>query len=218
MGCSENRKPETICSQKSAKQISRFPARKNSSIQLKNSDGEGTRSDGKSRTAKWSSTSVHRECRLHGRTSNGHATRAGNLHELAATSWARSSGSGARRGEPSAETCKCARCQLVSESVRRTCLPAPCGRRGARFCARGPPGQILARFRLGSCVRLERDGEGVPIFPAGYVTDLVARRHVWEKLILMDGVTRAVEQGKLCNPRSCWRIQGAWRFPPSSSL
>jgi hypothetical protein len=55
-------------------------------------------------------------------------------------------------------------------------------------------------------IRLEVDGEGVPIWPDGHVTDLVARRHVWEKLILMDGVTRACVQGKLGYPRSCWRI------------
>ncbi len=70
-----------------------------------------------------------------------------------------------------------------------------------------PAWLVQARTRwLPEYIRLERDGEGVPIFPAGHVTDLEARRHIWEKLILMDGVTRAVVQGKLGYPRSCWRI------------
>ena len=45
------------------------------------------------------------------------------------------------------------------------------------------------------------------IFPDDHrdVTDLVARWHVWERLTQMDSVTRAV-QGKLCYPRTCWRI------------
>ena len=76
-------------------------------------------------------------------------------------------------------------------------------RSGAAQPAR--PRQSRSRW-LPEYIRLERGGEGVPIFPSGHVTDLVARRHVWERLILMDGVTRAVVQGKLCYPRSCWRI------------
>jgi hypothetical protein len=80
----------------------------------------------------------------------------------------------------------------------------------------GPAGQVRGthpawlnrkktRF-LPEYIRLEVDGEGVLIWPDGHVTDLVARRHVWEKLILTDGVTRACVQGKLGYPRSCWRI------------
>jgi hypothetical protein len=45
---------EAFCSQKSVKPIAIFPARKISSIHLKNRNGEGAHSDGKSRTAKWS--------------------------------------------------------------------------------------------------------------------------------------------------------------------
>ena len=37
-------------------------------------------------------------------------------------------------------------------------------------------------------IRLEADGDGVPIWPDGHVTDLVARRHAWKKLILMVGL------------------------------
>ncbi len=124
---------------------------------LKNSDGEGTRSDGKS--AKWSSTSVQRECRLHGR--NGHATRVGSQGGKPALAACRCQchvvgprcsfrvRPGARRGEPSAGTCKSPRRQLFSESVPRTCRSDPRGRRGARrSCARGPPGQILLASEL----------------------------------------------------------------------
>ena len=81
---------------------------------------------------------------------------------------------------------------------------APAGAGHAAGLARAEPYALspgVCAPRLG-----ERDGEGVPIFPAGHVTDLVARQHVWERLILMDGVTLAIMQGKLCYPRACWRI------------
>ena len=55
-------------------------------------------------------------------------------------------------------------------------------------------------------VRLELDELGMPICPRLRVTALVERRHVWERLIKMDGVTRAIVMGKLCYPRTCWRI------------
>ena len=74
---------------------------------------------------------------------------------------------------------------------------------------RGPLPTWLVQSRtrwLPDYVRLARDSGGMPIYPAGHVTDLVERRHVWERLILMDGVTRAIVSGKLCYPRTCWRI------------
>ncbi len=64
----------------------------------------------------------------------------------------------------------------------------------ARQCTRpifGPAGRVRGalpawlkhektRF-LPEYIRLEVDGEGVPIWLDGHVTDLVARRHVWEE-------------------------------------
>ena len=55
-------------------------------------------------------------------------------------------------------------------------------------------------------VRMELDEFGIPICPAVHVTSLVERRHVWVELIKMDAVTRAIVMGKLCYPRTCWRI------------
>jgi hypothetical protein len=55
-------------------------------------------------------------------------------------------------------------------------------------------------------VRLELDAFCTPIRPAVRVTALFERRHVWERLIQMDGVTRAIVQGKLCYPLVCWSI------------
>ena len=74
---------------------------------------------------------------------------------------------------------------------------------------RGPLPAWLVQKRtrwLPEYVRLARDAGGMPIYPALTVTSLVERRHVWERLILMDGVTRAIVSGKLCYPRTCWRI------------
>jgi hypothetical protein len=55
-------------------------------------------------------------------------------------------------------------------------------------------------------VRLALDNGGTPIYPTLTVTTLVERRHVWERLIVMECVTRAIVSGKLCYPRTCWRI------------
>ncbi len=35
------------------------------------------------------------------------------------------------------------------------------------------------------------------------VTALVERRHVWDRLVRMDGTTLAMVHGKLCYPRVC---------------
>ena len=55
-------------------------------------------------------------------------------------------------------------------------------------------------------VRMELDEFGIPVCPAVHVTSLVERRHVWQALIKMDSVTRAIVMGLLCYPRTCWRI------------
>ena len=55
-------------------------------------------------------------------------------------------------------------------------------------------------------VRIELDAFGIPVLPTHLVTSLVERRDVWQRLIKMDGVTRAIVMGKLCYPRTCWRI------------
>ena len=70
-----------------------------------------------------------------------------------------------------------------------------------------PPWLRQSRSRwLPPFIRLELDAFGIPICPTHRVTALVERRHVWSRLINMDGVTRAVVMGKLCYPRTCWRI------------
>jgi hypothetical protein len=55
-------------------------------------------------------------------------------------------------------------------------------------------------------IRLLSDEHGVPIYPKLRVTALVERRHVWERLIKMDGFTRATVMGKLCFPRFDWHL------------
>jgi hypothetical protein len=63
-----------------------------------------------------------------------------------------------------------------------------------------------SRF-LPDYVRLELDAFSIPILPAhsdgDSVTSLLERRHVWQRFILMDGVTRAIVMGKLSYPRTC---------------
>jgi hypothetical protein len=55
-------------------------------------------------------------------------------------------------------------------------------------------------------IRLPVDAFGNPILPRLDVAALVDRRHVWDKLVCMDGVTRAIVFGKLCYPWTAWRI------------
>ena len=55
-------------------------------------------------------------------------------------------------------------------------------------------------------IRTELDALGIPVLPAHHVTSLVERRHVWQRHIKMDSVTRAIVMGQLCYPRTCWRI------------
>ena len=47
-------------------------------------------------------------------------------------------------------------------------------------------------------IRLPQDAFGNPILPKHRVTSLVERRHVWDRLVRMDGTTRALVHGKLC--------------------
>ena len=76
--------------------------------------------------------------------------------------------------------------------------------------SRGPtPSWLQQRSKsrfLPEYIRLAVDEFGIPLVPKHRVTAVVEKRHVWEQLIRMDGVTRAVIQGKLCYPRTCWRI------------
>ncbi len=67
-------------------------------------------------------------------------------------------------------------------------------------------------------VRLARDDGGMPIYPTLTVTALVEQRHVWERMIVMDGVTRAIVSGKLCYPRTCWRITPSYHPCPTLCL
>ena len=74
---------------------------------------------------------------------------------------------------------------------------------------RGPVPAWLVQRRsrwLPEFVRMEVDAFGIPLIPRHRVTSLVERRHLWERLIKMDGITRAVVMGKLCYPRTCWLI------------
>lgn len=90
--------------------------------------------------------------------------------------------------------------------------------RTLRVSVPGPPagpGQARAggtrrtRF-LPAYVRLPRDSEGNLILPQFLVTSIVERRHVWERLIQMDGVTRALVHGKLTYPRVTGRVTASW--------
>ena len=55
-------------------------------------------------------------------------------------------------------------------------------------------------------IRIELDAFGIPVLPAHHVTSLIERRDVWQRLIKMDSITRAIVMGKLSYPRTCWRI------------
>ena len=80
---------------------------------------------------------------------------------------------------------------------------------GSAADSRGPvPAWLVpsdSRF-LPDYVRLELDAFGIPILPSHHVTSLLERRHLWQRLIPMDGVARAIVMGKLSYPRTCWRI------------
>ena len=74
---------------------------------------------------------------------------------------------------------------------------------------RGPVPAWLVRSKsrfFPEYIRFAEDEFGIPILPANHVTSLLARRHVWANNVQMDGVTRAIVMGKLCYPRTCWRI------------
>jgi hypothetical protein len=80
---------------------------------------------------------------------------------------------------------------------------------GSANQVRGPVPAWLAQKRtrwLPDYIKLATDDHGVPIYPKLRVTALVERRHVWERLVNMDGVTRATIMGKLCYPRIGWHI------------
>jgi hypothetical protein len=74
---------------------------------------------------------------------------------------------------------------------------------------RGPVPAWLVRSKsswLPDYIRFELDAFGIPILPQHDVTSLLERRHVWQRLVQMDGVARAIVMGKLSYPRTCWRI------------
>ncbi len=80
---------------------------------------------------------------------------------------------------------------------------------GSAADVRGPVPAWLAPNRtrwMPDYIRMELDEFGIPICPAVHVTSLVERRHVWQKLVKMDAVTRAIVMGQLCYLRTCWRI------------
>ena len=80
---------------------------------------------------------------------------------------------------------------------------------GTAADAHGPMPDWLVQTRsrwMPDYIRIELDAFGIPVLPAHHVTSLVERRDVWKRLIKMDGVTRAIVLGKLCYPRTCWRI------------
>ncbi len=55
-------------------------------------------------------------------------------------------------------------------------------------------------------ISLELDVLVIPILPAHHNTSLLERRHLWQRHVQMDGVTRAIVMGLLSYPRTCWRI------------
>jgi hypothetical protein len=78
---------------------------------------------------------------------------------------------------------------------------------------RGPVPAWLQQAKTRWCpdyIRLPLDERGCPIVPKHRVTSIVERRHVWARLIRMDGVTRAAVMGMLCYPRSSWRISPSY--------
>jgi hypothetical protein len=80
---------------------------------------------------------------------------------------------------------------------------------GSAQDGRGPVPAWLVRSKsrfFPEYIRFAEDEFGIPILPANHVTSLLARRHVWAANVQMDSVTRAIVMGKLCYPRTCWRI------------
>jgi hypothetical protein len=65
--------------------------------------------------------------------------------------------------------------------------------------------QSKSRF-LPDSIRLELDAFGIPILPTHHGTSLLERQHVWQRLIQMDSVTRAIVMEKLSFSRTCWII------------
>ena len=75
--------------------------------------------------------------------------------------------------------------------------------------AHGPVPDWLVQSRsrwMPDYIRTELDAFGIAVLPAHHVTSLVERRAVWQRLIKMDSITRAIVMGELCYPRTCWRI------------
>jgi hypothetical protein len=80
---------------------------------------------------------------------------------------------------------------------------------GSPSSTRGPVPPWLTRNNsrwLPDYIRIPRDAFGIPILPKLGVSALVEKRHVWERLIKMDGITRSIVFGKLCYPRTSWCI------------
>ena len=80
---------------------------------------------------------------------------------------------------------------------------------GSSADAYGPVPSWLVRSKsrwAPDYLRMECDAFGIPLLPSTHVASLVERRHVWLRMIKMDSITRAIVMGKLCYPRTCWRI------------
>jgi hypothetical protein len=80
---------------------------------------------------------------------------------------------------------------------------------GSAADGRGPVQAWLVRSKLRwfpKYIRFEEDAFGIPILPKHHVISLLDRRHVWQRLVQMDCVTRVIVMGKLSYPRTCWRI------------
>ena len=80
---------------------------------------------------------------------------------------------------------------------------------GSSGSLRGPVPTWLVRSKsrfMPDYIRLPRDAHGNMLLTKLHVTALVERRHVWDRLIKMDGTTRALVHGKLCYPRVGWDI------------
>ena len=91
---------------------------------------------------------------------------------------------------------------VCNKSLRVVSPEPPRGRSGA-----GP--RRRTRF-LPEYVRLPTDSDGNPVLPRFLVTSIVERRHVWARLIQMDGVTRSLVNGKLTYPRVSGRVTASW--------
>ena len=125
------------------------------------------------------------------------------------------------RGKPVAADGRCMSAALASEADPGVVATVFFDDDGIIFvsCTRavfGTPGQLRGPVPawlsqrssrwLPEYIRMELDAQGLPIIPRHRVSSIVERRHVWERLIKMDGVTRAIVMGKLCYPRIGWHI------------